>query len=105
VDRMLREFKVVANVGKPQVAYKEAFGKPADAEGKFIKQSGGRGQYGHVFIHCEPTTGGEDFVFENKVVGGTVPREYVPAVEKGLKGAVTTGVLAGYPVVGVKIQL
>ena len=105
VDRMLREFKVVANVGKPQVAYKEAFGKASDAEGKFIKQSGGRGQYGHVFIHVEPTDGSEDFIFENKVIGGTVPREYVPAVEKGLKGAVTTGVLAGYPVVGVKIQL
>jgi elongation factor G len=105
VDRMLREFKVTANVGKPQVAYKEAFGRPADAVGKFIKQSGGRGQYGHVVIHCEPTTGGEDFVFENKVIGGSVPREYVPAVEKGLKGALTSGVLAGYPVVGVKIQL
>ena len=105
VDRMLREFKVVANVGKPQVAYKEAFGKATEAEGKFIKQSGGRGQYGHVVIRVEPTDGAEDFIFENKVIGGTVPREYVPAVEKGLKGAVTTGVLAGYPVVGVKIQL
>jgi elongation factor G len=105
VDRMLREFRVVANVGKPQVAYKEAFGKSADAEGKFIKQSGGRGQYGHVVIHVEPTDGSEDFIFENKVIGGTVPREYVPAVEKGLKGAITNGVLAGYPVVGVKVQL
>jgi elongation factor G len=105
VDRMLREFRVGANVGKPQVAYKEAFGKPVDAEGKFVKQSGGRGQYGHVYIHCEPAEEGVDFVFENKVVGGTVPREYVPAVEKGLKGALTAGVLAGYPVVGVKVQL
>ncbi|HET6347539.1 MAG TPA: elongation factor G [Candidatus Krumholzibacteria bacterium] len=105
VDRMLREFKVTANVGKPQVAYKEAFGKASQAEGKFIKQSGGRGQYGHVVINVEPTDGSEDFIFENKVIGGTVPREYVPAVEKGLKGAVTTGVLAGYPVVGVKISL
>ena len=105
VDRMLREFKVVANVGKPQVAYKEAFGKASEAEGKFIKQSGGRGQYGHVVLRIEPTDGSEDFIFENKVIGGTVPREYVPAVEKGLKGAVTTGVLAGYPVVGVKCQL
>jgi elongation factor G len=105
VDRMLREFKVSANVGRPQVAYKEAFGRPADAVGKFIKQTGGRGQYGHVVIHVEPTDGSEDFIFENKVIGGTVPREYVPAVEKGLKGAVTTGVLAGYPVVGVKVQL
>ncbi len=105
VDRMLREFKVSANVGRPQVAYKEAFGKPVEAEHKFVKQSGGRGQYGHVVIHAEPLNDGQDFVFENKVVGGTVPREYVPAVEKGLKGALTSGVLAGYPVVGVKIQL
>jgi elongation factor G len=105
VDRMLREFRVGANVGRPEVAYKEAFGRPADAEGKFIKQSGGRGQYGHVVIHCEPAGEGVDFVFENKVIGGTVPREYVPAVEKGIKGALASGVLAGYPVVGVKVQL
>ena len=106
VDRMMREFRVAANVGRPQVAYKEAFGKAVDAEGKFIKQTGGRGQYGHVWIHAEPIVGGEDnFIFENKTIGGTVPREYVPAVEKGLKGALTSGVLAGYPVVGVKIQL
>ena len=105
VDRMLREFKVSANVGRPQVAYKEAFGKAVEAEHKFIKQSGGRGQYGHVVIRCEPAEEGVDFVFENKVVGGTVPREYVPAVEKGIKGALTAGVLAGYPVVGVKVQL
>jgi elongation factor G len=106
VDRMMREFRVTANVGRPQVAYKEAFGKAVEAEGKFIKQSGGRGQYGHVWIKAEPISGGEeDFIFENKTVGGTVPREYVPAVEKGLKGALTSGVLAGYPVVGVKIQL
>jgi elongation factor G len=102
---MLREFKVSANVGKPQVAYKEAFGKPVDAEHKFVKQSGGRGQYGHVVIHVEPAEEGVNFVFENKVVGGTVPREYVPAVEKGIKGALTAGVLAGYPVVGVKVSL
>jgi elongation factor G len=106
VDRMMREFKVAANVGRPQVAYKEAFGKAVEAEGKFIKQSGGRGQYGHVWINAEPIAGGEeDFIFENKVVGGTVPREYVPAVEKGLRGALTSGILAGYPVVGVKVQL
>ncbi len=105
VDRMQREFKVSANVGKPQVAYKEAFGKEIEAEGKFVKQSGGRGQYGHVIIRCEPAEEGVDFLFENKVIGGTVPREYVPAVEKGLKGALTAGVLAGYPVVGVKVQL
>ena len=106
VDRMMREFKVAANVGRPQVAYKEAFGKAVEAEGKFIKQSGGRGQYGHVWINAAPIVGGEeDFIFENKVIGGTVPREYVPAVEKGLRGALSTGVLAGYPVVGVKVQL
>jgi elongation factor G len=106
VDRMMREFKVAANVGRPQVAYKEAFGKAVEAEGKFIKQSGGRGQYGHVWIKAEPISGGEEnFIFENKTVGGTVPREYVPAVEKGLRGALTSGVLAGYPVVSVKIQL
>jgi elongation factor G len=105
VDRMMREFKVEANVGKPQVAYKEAFGKPTDAECKFVKQTGGRGQYGHVIIHVEPLEKGDDLVFENKIVGGTVPREYIPAIEHGLRGAMTSGVLAGYPVVGVKVQL
>jgi elongation factor G len=105
VDRMLREFKVEANVGKPQVAYKEAFGKPVDAECKFVKQTGGRGQYAHIIIHVEPLDKGDDLVFENKIVGGTVPREYVPAVEHGLRGAMSSGVLAGYPVVGVKVEL
>jgi len=105
VDRMMREFKVEANVGKPQVAYKEAFGMAADAECKFAKQTGGRGQYGHVVIHVEPLEKGDDLVFENKIVGGTVPREYVPAVEQGIRGAMTSGVLAGYPVVGVKVEL
>jgi elongation factor G len=106
VDRMLREFKVEANVGKPQVAYKEAFGKSVDSECKFAKQTGGRGQYGHVVIHIEPLKDGdEELVFENKIVGGAIPREYIPAVEQGLRGAMTSGVLAGYPVVGVKVQL
>jgi len=105
VDRMLREFKVEANVGKPQVAYKEAFGRIADAECKFAKQTGGRGQYGHVVIHVEPLEKGDDLVFENKIVGGTIPREYIPAVEQGIRGAMTNGVLAGYPVVGVRVEL
>jgi elongation factor G len=104
VDRMLREFKVEANVGKPQVAYREAFGKSADANVKFVKQTGGRGQYGHVVIHVEPIDD-EEFVFENKIVGGAIPREYIPAVEQGLRGAMTAGSLAGYPVNGVRIEL
>jgi elongation factor G len=105
VDRMLREFNVQANVGKPQVAYKEAFGRPADAEYRFIKQTGGRGQYGHVKIHVEPVLQGEELIFENKIVGGTIPREYIPAVEHGIRGAMASGVLAGYPVTGVRAQL
>ncbi len=103
VDRMMREFKVEANVGKPQVAYKEALGGPADAEVRFVKQTGGRGQYAHVIIHVEPSE--DEFVFENKIVGGAVPREYVPAVEQGIRDAMTAGAIAGYPVTGVKAQL
>jgi len=103
VDRMLREFKVEANVGKPQVAYKESFGKPVDAEVKFVKQTGGRGQFAHVVIHAEPID--DEFIFENKIVGGAIPREYIPAVEQGLRGALTSGILAGYPVTGVRVQL
>jgi len=105
VDRLLREFKVGANVGKPQVAYKETIKAPAKAEGKFVRQSGGRGQYGHVYIELEPLEAGKGFEFVNKIVGGTIPREYVPAVEKGMKEAMDTGVLAGYPVVDVKATL
>jgi len=105
VDRMLREFNVQANVGKPQVAYKEAFGRPADAEHRFVKQTGGRGQYGHVKIHVDPVLEGEELIFENKIVGGTIPREYIPAVEQGIRGAMSNGVLAGYPVTGVRVQL
>jgi elongation factor G len=105
VDRLLREFKVGANVGKPQVAYKETIRTASKAEGKFVRQSGGRGQYGHVYIELEPVEAGKGFEFVNKIVGGTIPREYVPAVEKGVKEAMDTGVLAGYPMVDVKAVL
>ncbi len=105
VDRMLREFKVGANVGRPQVAYKESIQKLTEAEHKFVKQTGGHGQYGHVVLEIEPNPEGDEFIFENRVVGGTVPREYISAVEKGIKDALTSGVLAGYPVVGVKATL
>ncbi len=105
VDRLLREFKVGASVGKPQVAYKETIKSAAKAEGKFVRQSGGRGQYGHVYVEIEPLEAGKGFEFVNKIVGGTIPREYIPAVEKGMKEAMDTGVLAGYPVVDVKATL
>jgi elongation factor G len=105
VDRLLREFRVEANVGKPQVAYRETIRKKGEAQGKFVRQTGGRGQYGDVYIEVEPNEPGGGFVFENKIVGGAVPREYVPAVEKGIKEAMETGVLAGYPMVDVKVQL
>jgi elongation factor G len=105
VDRMKREFKVEANVGKPQVAYRETIRGTVDAEGKFVRQSGGRGQYGHVFLHLEPQPAGKGYEFVNGIVGGTVPREYVPAVDKGIREACETGVIAGYPVVDIKITL
>lgn len=105
VDRLTREFKVGANVGKPQVAYKETVKNPARAEGKFIRQTGGRGQYGHVWIDIEPMERGKGFEFVNKIVGGTIPREYIPAVEKGIVEAMEGGVLAGYPLVDVKVTL
>ncbi len=105
VDRLLREFKVGANVGKPQVAYKEAVKAATKIEGKFVRQSGGRGQYGHVWLEIEPRERGAGFEFVNKVVGGSVPREYVPAVEKGVKEAMVGGVLAGYPVVDLKVTI
>jgi elongation factor G len=105
VDRLLREFKVEANVGKPQVAYRETIRKHAEAQGRFVRQTGGRGQYGDVYIEVDPNEPGGGFVFENKIVGGAVPREYVPAVEKGIKEAMETGVLAGYPMVDVKVSL
>lgn len=105
VDRLMREFKVGANVGKPQVAYKETIKTATKVEGKFVRQSGGRGQYGHVWIEMEPLERGAGFEFQNKIVGGTVPKEYVPAVEKGIKEAMDSGVLAGYPVVDVRVTL
>jgi elongation factor G len=105
VDRLLREFRVEANVGKPQVAYRETVRKPGEAQGKFVRQTGGRGQYGDVYIEVEPNEPGGGFVFENKIVGGAVPREYVPAVEKGIREAMQTGVLAGYPMVDIKARL
>jgi len=105
VDRLMREFKVEANVGKPQVAYRETITKKVESEGKYIKQTGGRGQYGHVWLTVEPQEPGKGFEFENDVVGGTVPKEYIPAVEKGLREAIETGVLAGYPVVDLKVSL
>ncbi|MGA7749163.1 MAG: elongation factor G [Gallionella sp.] len=105
VDRMKREFGVEANVGAPQVAYREAIRKPVEIEGKFVKQSGGRGQYGHVWIKMEPNAAGKGFEFVDAIKGGTVPREYIPAVEKGLRETLPNGVLAGFPVVDVKCTL
>jgi elongation factor G len=105
VDRLTREFKVGANVGKPQVAYKETIKGSAKVEGKFVRQSGGRGQYGHVWIEIEPLERGKGFEFVNKIVGGTIPKEFIPAVEKGIKEAMEGGVLAGYPVVDVRVTL
>jgi elongation factor G len=106
VDRMKREFKVEANVGRPQVAYRETIRrKVSDVEGKFIRQSGGKGQYGHVVIDLEPAEQGSGFHFEDKIVGGVIPREFIRPVENGIKEALETGVLAGYPVVDVKVSL
>jgi elongation factor G len=105
VDRMLREFRVETNVGKPQVAYRERFRKPAKVEGKFVRQSGGRGQYGHVWIEFEPLEPGTGFQFENKIVGGVVPREYVPAVQAGIEESMKNGVLAGYPLVDLRARI
>ena len=105
VDRMRREFNVQANVGRPQVAYRETIKKKAEVEGKYIRQTGGRGQYGHVYLQLEPQEAGKGFEFVNKVVGGAIPREYIPAVEKGIKEALGAGGLAGYPVVDVKVTL
>jgi len=105
VDRMLREFKVEANIGKPQVAYKETIAIPADAEAKYIRQTGGRGQYGHVLLKLEPKERGEGFEFSNKIKGGIIPQEFIPAVEKGIKEAMNRGVLAGYPVIDLKATL
>jgi elongation factor G len=105
VDRLLREFKVEANVGKPQVAYRETVTAAVEAEGRFIRQTGGKGQYGHVKITLEPVPAGSGFEFVNEIVGGTIPKEFIPAVEKGIKEAMESGVVAGYPVVDIRILL
>ena len=105
VDRLLREFNVGANVGRPQVAYKETIKTKTKAEGRFVRQSGGRGQYGHVLLEIEPLLPGEGFVFESKIVGGVIPREYIPAVSQGVKESLESGQLAGYPVIDIKATL
>ncbi len=105
VDRLLREFKVEANVGKPQVAYRETITKPVKAEGRYIRQSGGRGQYGHVWLILEPQPPGKGFEFVNRIIGGTIPREYIPSIEKGVIEAMERGVLAGFPMVDIKVTL
>jgi elongation factor G len=105
VDRMRREFNVEASVGAPQVAYREAIKKKVEVEGKFVKQSGGKGQYGHVWLIMEPNEAGKGFEFVDQIKGGTVPREFIPAVEKGLRETIPSGILAGFPVVDVKVTL
>jgi elongation factor G len=105
VDRLKREFRVQCNVGKPQVAYRETITKPIRVEGRFVRQSGGRGQYGHVWLEMEPNEQGEGLLFEDRIVGGTVPREYIPAVKRGIEEAMASGMLAGYPVVDIKVAL
>ncbi|MBQ5320490.1 MAG: elongation factor G [Oscillospiraceae bacterium] len=105
VDRLLREFKVEANVGKPQVAYKETIRRNTDVDHKYARQSGGKGQYGHVKIRVSPNESGKGYEFQNSVVGGAIPKEYIPAVDQGIQGAMTNGVLAGYQVVDVKVEL
>lgn len=105
VDRMLREFRVQANVGRPEVAYREAITRPAKAEGRFVRQTGGRGQYGHVVLEVEPNEPGKGYQFLDKIVGGSVPREYIGPAEQGIRDALETGVLGGYPVVDIKVSL
>ena len=105
VDRLRREYNVEVRIGKPQVAYRETITRPGKAEGRFVRQSGGRGQFGHVWLEAEPLPERKGFEFENRIVGGVVPREYVPGVEKGLKEAINNGILGGFPVIGVKIGL
>ncbi len=106
VDRLKREFGVEANIGRPQVGYRETIRKRAEkVEAKFVRQTGGRGQYGHVVINIEPTEPGGGFIFEDMIVGGVIPREYIGSVEQGIKEALETGILAGYPVIDVKVEL
>ena len=104
-DRMLREFKVDANAGKPQIAYRETITAPADGEGKLIKQSGGRGQYGHVIIKVQPNERGKGITIENKVVGGNIPKEYIPACKKGIEEAMLNGVIGGYQVIDANVDI
>jgi elongation factor G len=105
VDRMQREFKVAANIGRPQVAYKETITRPVRVEGRFVRQTGGRGQYGHVWLELEPLPRGSGFVFEDRIVGGVVPKEYIPAVEAGIREAMQSGGVSGYPVIDLKAVL
>jgi elongation factor G len=106
VDRMMREFKVDANVGRPQVAYRETIRKSAEkVEGKFVRQTGGRGQYGHVVINIHPQAPGQGFAFENKIIGGSIPKEFIGPAEQGIKEAMENGILAGYPMVDVRVEL
>ena len=105
VDRLRREFKVECNQGAPQVAYRESIRKAVKAEGKYVKQSGGHGMYGHVWVEYAPAEPGDGYVFENKIVGGIIPKEFIPSVEKGIRDAMTRGVLAGFPVIDVKASL
>jgi elongation factor G len=105
VDRMKREFNVEANVGKPQVAYRETIKTSIEQESKFVRQSGGRGQYGHVYLRIEPQEAGSGYEFINEIVGGVIPKEYIPAVDKGIQEQMQNGVIAGYPVVDVKVTL
>jgi elongation factor G len=105
VDRLKREYGVEANVGKPQVAYRETITATVEQEGKYVKQTGGRGQYGHVWIRVMPNEPGKGFEFENETVGGSIPKEFIPAVEKGVEGALLRGIRAGYPVVDVKVEV
>jgi elongation factor G len=105
VDRMKREFGVAANIGKPQVAFRETIRKTVEQEGKFVRQTGGRGMYGHVWLKLEPLPGGSGFEFENAIVGGVVPREYIGAIEKGVQEQLENGVIAGYPLVDIKVSL
>ena len=106
VDRLLREFKVEANVGKPQVAYRETAGKAVqNVEGKFVRQTGGHGQYGHCVINMEPLPAGSGYVFENKIVGGVIPKEFIPSVDKGIQEALSNGVIAGFPTEDIKVEL
>ena len=101
----MREFNVGANVGKPQVAYKESIKIKANAEGKFVRQTGGRGQFGHCILDIEPLERGKGFVYESKVVGGRIPKEFIPSIEKGILNTFSTGIIAGYPVVDIKVTV